>query len=142
MEKKEFLDISREYFKSIGFQTLKKSKFYYEADDYFLVVVMTLSNFSETYYLDYWISIKALHNKETNSIKNLIVDAQGRFGDNKIQVEIEYEKEEKETYLKCLEQQSKIHIEPILRLRLTAIVKSPYIFVYKQEVKNFLKCIK
>lgn len=142
MEKKEFLDISREYFKSIGFQTLKKSKFYYEADDYFLVVVMTLSNFSETYYLDYWISIKALHNKETNSIKNLIVDAQGRFGDNKIQVEIEYEKEEKETYLKCLEQQSKIHIEPILRLGLTAIVKSPYIFVYKQEVKNFLKCIK
>lgn len=142
MEKNEFLDVSREFFKSIGFQTLKKSKFYYESDELVMTMVMTLSNFSETYYLDYWITIKALHDRKTDYLKNTEVDAQGRFGDKRVQVEVEYEKTDKESYLKILEKQTKIHIEPIQKQGLKAIVKNPYVFVYKKDVQNFLKTIK
>jgi len=69
MEKKEFLDVSREYFKSIGFQILKKSKFFYESEELVLQVYMNHSNFSEQYYVDYYIRIKALH-PNINEITN------------------------------------------------------------------------
>lgn len=142
MDKKEIQDVTRAYFKSIGFQVLKKTKFYYESGDYFLTVVMLHSNFSKTYYIDYWISLKDLHDWKNTALTDLEVDAQGRFGDTEYAFETEYEKVNPDVYLKVLEKQSKRHIEPIMKYGLTAIAKNSYLDIFDLNVEKYLGKIK
>ena len=139
MEKKEFLDVSREYFKSIGFQTLKKSKFYYDSKDLILQVYLTHSNFCESFYIDYYVGIKDLNPALNISNFESHIDAQGRFGEGQYQVEIEYEKITLNKYVEILEKQTKIHIRPIINNSLKAILTLPNIFIYKQHVIDYLK---
>lgn len=139
MEKKEFLDVSREYFKSIGFQTLKKSKFFYEAEDLIIQVYFTHSNFSELYYIDYYISIKDLHPKLSILNFESNIDAQGRFGDGNYQIEIEYDKINSQEYFKILDEQTKIHICPIINQGLKAMKNNKNLFIYSQQTKKYLK---
>ncbi len=43
MDKKEIQDATREYFKSIGFQVLKKTRFFYDNEELTLQVMMDRS---------------------------------------------------------------------------------------------------
>lgn len=109
MEKKEFLDVSREYFKSIGFQMLKKSKFYYESEELVLQVYMNHSNFSELYYIDYDFRLKKLH-PEVQSIDYNVWDTiiAGRLQ------HVDYLLYDKDQYLENLKRFVQKYICPIM----------------------------
>lgn len=49
MTKNEFLNITRNFFRQCGFQLIKKSKFYFEANDFILEVQLQHSNYDEFY---------------------------------------------------------------------------------------------
>lgn len=108
MEKKEFLDASREYFKSIGFQTLKKSKFYYYTDDLALLVWLQHSDYSEMYYINYDIQLKALHPNE--QCDGNICDVRGRLA-----CSTEYQLRNAKDYLLSLERAIQKQIAPIMK---------------------------
>lgn len=69
MNKEEFLNATREFFRSQGFQLLKKSKFYYDSEEFILKIDLQPSNYSEQFYLNYNIRIKAIH-KEIKQIED------------------------------------------------------------------------
>ncbi len=113
MEKKEFLDISREYFKQLGFQSLKKSKFYYYAKELALCVWLQHSDYSEIYYINYDIQLKALHNNE--QCDGSICDVRGRLVSARDRgFMVEYLLWNTDDYLKVLDELSKKQIVPIM----------------------------
>lgn len=117
MEKNEFLDINREFFKSIGFQTLKKSKFYFESEELVLQVYMNHSNYSELYYIDYYIRIKTLHPNITKATDDVEWDTHFcRLSNGKGKAFIaEYEDLDADTYLNIIENLVTKQIVPILQ---------------------------
>ena len=116
MNKEEFLEISRAYFKSIGFQILKKSKFYYDTEDITLLVWFQHSNFSETYYVDYYFRIKKLHPEVKNITDNVWDTIGGRLIYSATKgFNIEYQLYNKDEYLKDLSKLSDLQIVPIMQ---------------------------
>lgn len=114
MDKKEFLDVSREYFKSIGFQTLKNSKFYYDSKDFILMIWMNHSNYSEQYYIDYYIKIKALHLNISNDIEWDTHFCRLTNGKDKALL-VKYAEIELLDYIKVLNKRADEQIVPILK---------------------------
>ncbi len=125
MDKKEIQDITREYFKSIGFQTFKKTKFYYESKDLVIQVWMNHSNFSNLYYIDYYFRIKALHPEIESILNDDIWDTLGgRLGyDSDKCFVIEYNLWTKERYLADLSKIVKKSIIPIMKEGISYIKK-------------------
>lgn len=54
MDKKQFLSISRRFFKEKGCQIIKNSRFIYQAEKFDVEFQMMHSNFGEYYYLQYY----------------------------------------------------------------------------------------
>lgn len=145
MNKKEFLDCSRDFFRNQGFKVLKKSKFYYEAKDFVYMIELQLSNYSELYYFNYNIRIKDIH-KDINQIDSnrgwdffsarIISTTEKAFI-------IEYDKIDKNSYVDQLFIKYKEQIEPILNGGLDALInlyKSDKLYIcFKPETVQYLK---
>lgn len=117
MKKDEVLELSRNYFKSIGFQTLKKSKFFYESKELILQVCMNHSNFSNLYYVDYYIRIKTLHpdiNETTNDKEWDTHFSRITNGKDKAFI-VEYEKMDADRYSNTLKHLVTSQIVPIMQ---------------------------
>ena len=145
MEKKEFLDVSREYFKSIGFQTLKKSKFYYESNELVLRVELFHSNYDEYYYIYYFIILKSLHND--GIFEDLNGDISGRVvWDEKRCFDVKYTLLKKEEYMNFLKYLSNQQILPIVKDGINYVKKlvnnskavGVYIFFIKDDKERIL----
>ena len=67
MNKEEFLNITRDFFCGQGFHLLKRSKFYYESEEFVLRIDLQHSDYTEQFYFNYNIRIKAIH-KEIKQI--------------------------------------------------------------------------
>lgn len=139
------MDVSREYFKSIGFQTLKKSKFYYESNELVLRVELFHSNFGEYYYIDYFIILKSLHNDVV--FEDLNGDVSGRVVfDEKKCFDIKYTLLKKEEYLNALKNLSNKQILPIIKDGINYVKKlvdnnkavGVYIFFIKDDKERIL----
>ena len=117
MEQKEIQDITREYFKQLGFQVLKKTRFYFDSEELTLRMWLDRSQFSETYYFTYHIRIKALH-PEIKDVKNdHIWDTVGgrlTYGSQR-GFHVEYPLWDQETYLKDLKMLTEKQIVPIMK---------------------------
>ena len=116
MEKKEMQDLTRDYLKKIGFQVLKKTKFYYQNDSLVLRLCLEKSNFSELYYFTYHFRIKVLH-PEINDITNDNVwdTFGGRLGYGNDRVfQVEYQLWNADTYLRELTMISEKQLVPIM----------------------------
>ena len=116
MDKKEIQDVTRAYFKSIGFQVLKKTRFFYDNDELTLQVLMDHSHFVDLYTFYYYFRIKALHPEIKSMLNDEVWDTAGGtlvyhynkgFG-------IEYALWTKEKYLKELDFLVKKNVIPIM----------------------------
>ena len=125
MDKKEIQDATREYFKSIGFQVLKKTRFFYDNDQLTLQVMMDHSHFSDLYTFYYYFRIKALHPEIKSMFTyegwdtdggNLVYNYNKGFG-------VEYALWTKEKFLKELDLLVKKDIVPIMRDGISYIKK-------------------
>lgn len=142
MEKKEVLTISKSYFKSLGFQTLKKNKYYFESDDLILRVWVDHSDFGEYFYIDYSIRLKALHIGEVFDDYDWDIGGRLIFNRNKC-FEVEYSSLNQDDYLKTLKELSEKQIVPIMQNGISFIKKlinnstslGSYIF-FKKDDKN------
>ena len=116
MHKKEMQDLTRDYFKKIGFQILKKNKFYFHNYNLVLRLQLEKSNFAEMYYFAYHFRIKAL-DPEVNEVTNdSIWDTFGGrlvYGNNK-GFQVEYPLWDAEAYLRDLDTLTKRQIVPIM----------------------------
>lgn len=148
MDKKEIQDVTREYFKSIGFQILKKTKFYYESKDLVIQVWMNHSNFSNTYYIDYYIRIKNFHPEISDITNDKVWDTHfSRLTNNNDAFIVEYEKAESYMYIKELNQCVVKQIMPIIEGGNKFLKdvsqnekKYPYLYIlFTNEALNFLK---
>ena len=125
MDKKEIQDVTRAYFKSIGFQVLKKTRFFYDNDQLTLQVMLDHSHFSALYTFYYYFRIKALH-PEIKSILSdegwdtyggtLVYNYNKGFG-------VEYSLWTKEKFLRDLDLLVKKDIVPIMRDGISYIKK-------------------
>lgn len=117
MEKKEFLNANREYFKSIGFQTLKKSKFYYDSEKLTLRVNLFHSNYGEYYCVEYDFRLKTLHPDIGLQFNDIVWDTMGGrlvYSRNK-GFPIEYLLWGKEQYLSTLKALAEKQLFPIMQ---------------------------
>ncbi len=152
MKKKEFLDVSREYFKSIGFQTLKKSKFYFNSKDIILMVWLNHSNFSEMYYVDYYIRIQKFHPGITEITNDKIWDTHfARITNGKDSaLLLNYEELEAFDYIKILRRRTEEQIIPILQFGINYLRKivansnayPQYYMFFTDEAKTGLLSLK
>ena len=117
MEQKEIQDITRAYYKQLGFQVFKKTKFYYETNDIVLRLWLEKSQFSETYYFTYHFRIKKLHPEVKDITNELIWDTRGgRMGyDLERGFHVEYPLWDQQTYLKELKMLTEKQIVPIMK---------------------------
>lgn len=116
MNKKEMQELTRDYFKKIGFQVLKKNKFYYENNQLVLRLWLQKSNFSELYYFTYHFRIKALHPEIKDITDDSVWDTLGgrlAYDDRGFQVENQLWNAE--TYLQELSALSQKQLFPIMR---------------------------
>lgn len=125
MDKKEFLDVSREYFRSIGFQILKKSKFYYDSDKLTLRVDLFHSNYGEYYCVEYVFRIKKLHPQVIDPLNNEVWDTlTGRIVYNRNKgFPIEYQLWDKEDYISTLKELAQKQLFPIMQYDIKYIKK-------------------
>ena len=116
MDKKEIQDVTRAYFKSIGFQVLKKTRFFYDNDELTLQVLMDHSHFADLYTFYYYFRIKSLHPEIKSMLNDEVWDTFGGtlvyhynkgFG-------IEYALWTKEKFLKELDFLVKKNVIPIM----------------------------
>ena len=128
MNKKEIQDITREYFKELGFQVLKKTKFYFESDELVLRLWMDKSQFSETYYFTYHFRIKVLHPEVKDITNDNVWDTWGgRLGyELPRQFEVEYPRWNQDKYLKDLKEITEKHIVPIMKYGTEYVKKLAY----------------
>lgn len=148
MEKKEFLDINREYFKSIGFQTLKKSKFYYDSDKLTLRVKLFHSNYGEYYCVEYDFRLKILHSEIGSEFNDNIWDTvTGRLVYSRDKgFPIEYQSWDKEDYIHTLKPLAQKQLFPIMQYDIKYIKKlakncesvNAYILFKKDDRKRIL----
>ena len=118
MEQKEIQDITRQYFKQLGFQVLKKTRFYFESDELVLRLWLQRSQFSETYYFTYDIRIKALHPEIKDLTNENVWDTTvgGRLGyDSHKGFHVEYPLWDQQTYLKDLKKLTEKQLVPIMK---------------------------
>ncbi len=124
MEKKEFLDINKNYFKQLGFLAPTKTKFYYEREDLILCIWLQHSTYSKLYYVNYSICLKTLHPEIQDPVKDFYIDANGRMGYDSVRgFHIEYETWNAEDYLKDLDKLYKRQVVPIIKHGLKYIKK-------------------
>ena len=117
MDRKEIQNLTREYFKKLGFQVIKNVKFYYDCDDYVLQVWMQHSCYGALYYYNYYFRIKSLH-PEVDSIVTDVWDNDGaRFSARSPHngFAVEYPLWTKERYLEELSYAVGKTILPIIR---------------------------
>ena len=117
MDKKEIQDATRAYFKSIGFQVLKKTRFFYDNDQLTLQVMMDYSHFSALYTFYYYFRIKALHPEIKSMLNDEVWDTFGGslVYNNKKGFGVEYALWTKEKFLEELDLLVKKDVIPIIR---------------------------
>lgn len=116
MNKEEFLDITREFMRNQGFQLLRKSKFYFKADEFVLKIELQHSEYDELYYFNFNVRINELHSQVTRIDDTVEWDLiLGRLINSKDYAFIvKYLEVEKEEYLNLLQKKYVQQIEPIL----------------------------
>ena len=117
MEQKEIQDITRAYFKQLGFQVLKKTKFYFDSDELTLRLWLDRSQFSETYYFTYDIRIKALHPEIKDITNENVWDTVGGRLTYSLQkgFHVEYPLWDQQTYLRDLKMLTEKQLVPIMQ---------------------------
>lgn len=153
MDKKEIQDATREYFKSIGFQVLKKTRFFYDNDELTLQVMMDHSHFSDLYAFYYYFRIKALHPEIKSMLNDESWDTAGgriTYGYNATKkFAIEYSLWTKEKFLKELDLLVKKDVIPIIREGIPYIKKlaknhralDPYV-VFSDKMRKQILALK
>lgn len=151
MDKKEIQDATREYFKSIGFQVLKKTRFFYDNDELTLQVMMDHSHFSDLYAFYYYFRIKALHPEIKSMLNDEVWDTLGGslVYNNKKGFGVEYALWTKEKFLQELDLLVKKDVIPIIREGIPYIKKlaknhralDPYV-VFSDKMRKQILALK
>ena len=119
MDKKQFLSISRKFFKEKGCQIIKNSRFIYQTEEFDVEFQMMHSNFGEYYYLSYYFYLHGMGSYYPTSDEC----ASGRVSDLMSTPEIYYLDIEQDDFSKRLERVFDEELKPIMEQGLSYIMK-------------------